>query len=163
MPCAPLQVSPGAEGWSELKVNAFEVAARYVYPAVRRRVVEILREMGLSQREIARLLHVTQSAVSRYLSMERGKDLDLSRYSDIDSYLRRIAREIVSSSPDEYCIHALLVKATLVVLAKGYACSIHAEVDPSIDPRKCRVCTEILARALAPELETIECIENRGG
>jgi len=138
-----------------LRVNAFEVAARYVYPAVRRRIVEILRSMGLSQREIARLLHVTQSAVSRYLSMERGKSLDLSRYRDVDSYLRKLALEIASKHPDEYCIHALLVKATLIVLARGYACRIHAEIDPSIDPKRCKVCAKILAKALESELRNL--------
>ena len=138
-----------------MKVNAFEVAARYVYPAVRRRIVEILREEGLSQEAIARLLHVTQSAVSRYLSMKRGYYIDLSRYPDVDGYLRRIATEILETEPDEYCVHALLVKATLVVLAKGYACSLHAKIDPSIDPRRCRVCIEILSRALAEELRKL--------
>ncbi len=128
-----------------MKINAFEVAARYVYPAVRRRLVEILREKGLSQGRIAKLLHITQSAVSRYLSMRRGHLINVAKFRDIDTLLRNLANQIMTDEPDEYTIHKLLIKATLEVLARGYACSIHARVDPSIDPSKCGICTTLFA------------------
>lgn len=67
-----------------------EVASRYVYPSLRRRLVGgILREKGLKQTEIASLLHITQSAVSRYLRMNRGGALiDVSSFPDVDSLIK---------------------------------------------------------------------------
>ena len=125
-----------------MKTNAFEVASRYVYPSLRRRLVEHLREKGLKQTEIAGLLHITQSAVSRYLREERGRFIDVSSFPDIDREVRELAERIIAERPEEYEIHTELVRLSLEFLGKGYGCSFHAEIDPEIDPEKCRVCIE---------------------
>ena len=126
-----------------MKTNAFEVASRYVYPSLRRRLVEHLRERGLKQTEIAELLHITQSAVSRYLREERGRLIDVSSFPDIDGKITELAERIISERPGEYEIHTELVKLSLEFLGKGYGCSFHAEIDPEIDPKECRVCIEL--------------------
>ncbi|WP_297474858.1 transcriptional regulator [Thermococcus sp.] len=130
-----------------MKTNAFEVASRYVYPAIRRRLVEHLREKGLKQTEIAELLHITQSAVSRYLREERGKLIDVSSFPDIDGKIAELADEIIKEKPGEYEIHTELVKLSLEFLGKGYGCSFHAEIDPEIDPKECRVCIELFGES----------------
>ena len=126
-----------------MKTNAFEVASRYVYPSLRRRLVEHLRKRGLKQTEIAELLHITQSAVSRYLREERGRLIDVSSFPDIDREVRELAERIIAERPGEYEIHTDLVRLSLEFLGKGYGCSFHAEIDPEIDPEKCRVCIEL--------------------
>ncbi|WP_297092225.1 ArsR family transcriptional regulator [Thermococcus sp.] len=126
-----------------MKTNAFEVTSRYVYPSLRRRLVEILYEKGLKQTEIAELLHITQSAVSRYLRMDRGALMDVSSYPDIEEELQSLAREIVEKKPGEYEIHRRIVEISLEMLGKGYVCSIHSEVDPEVDPGECNVCLEL--------------------
>lgn len=127
-----------------MKTNAFEVAAKYVYPSLRRRLVEILyREHGLTQVRIAELLHITQSAVSRYLRMNRGALIDVGRFEDIDDELRQSAEWIISEEPDEYKIHAEIIRIALKMLGKGHLCPLHAEIDPEIDPGKCHVCLEL--------------------
>ncbi|CAI1493948.1 Putative transcriptional regulator [Thermococcus nautili] len=126
-----------------MKVNAFEVASRYVYPSLRRRLVEHLRERGLKQTEIAELLHVTQSAVSRYLNMDRGALIDVSKFKDVDEDLKNLADEIVEFRPSEYDIHMRLIEIALKMLGKGYVCSFHAKIDPEVNPVECRVCIEL--------------------
>ncbi|WP_297418059.1 helix-turn-helix domain-containing protein [Thermococcus sp.] len=130
-----------------MKTNAFEVASRYVYPSLRRRLVEHLRGRGLKQTEIAKLLHITQSAVSRYLKEERGKTIDVSAFPDIDRKLETLAERIIAERPSEYEIHTELVKLSLEFLGKGYGCSFHAEIDPEIDPKKCGVCLELFGES----------------
>jgi len=126
-----------------MKSNVFEAAARYVYPALRRSLVEILRERGLTQTQIAGLLHITQSAVSRYLKMDRGGLIDGRKFEDVEKELRDFAGEVVERKPSEYEIHARIVRITLEMLGKGYICSFHSKVDPEIDPKKCRVCIKL--------------------
>lgn len=46
-----------------------------VLPAVRSLIAKDLQEKGYSQTEIADLLHITQPAVSQYLSASRGKKI----------------------------------------------------------------------------------------
>ncbi|ANF23187.1 transcriptional regulator [Thermococcus piezophilus] len=126
-----------------MKTNAFEVASRYVYPSLRRRLVEILREKGLKQTQIAELLHITQSAVSRYLRMDRGALIDVAQFPDIDDDLKKLAEEIIRKRPAEYEIHSMLVQISLEMLGKGYVCSFHSQIDPELNPVQCRVCLEL--------------------
>ncbi|ASJ09385.1 transcriptional regulator [Thermococcus siculi] len=126
-----------------MKTNAFEVASRYVYPSLRRRLVEVLRERGLKQTEIAELLHITQSAVSRYLRMDRGALIDISAFPDVDGEIKALADRIIEEKPGEYEIHSELVKLSLEFLGKGYACSFHFQIDPEINPAECRICIEL--------------------
>jgi predicted transcriptional regulator len=126
-----------------MKTNAFEVASRYVYPSIRRRLVEVLREKGLKQTEIAELLHITQSAVSRYLKMDRGSFIDVSKFPDIDAEVTALAEKIVQERPSEYEIHSELVKMSLEMLGRGYVCSFHSKIDPEVNPSECNVCLEL--------------------
>jgi len=126
-----------------MKTNAFDVAARYVYPSLRRRLVEILRGKGLKQTEIGELLYITQSAVSRYLRMDRGALIDVSKFPDIDARVMALAERIVRGRPTEYEIHSELVRISLEMLGRGYVCSLHSQLDPEVDPAKCRVCLEL--------------------
>ena len=125
-----------------MRTNAFEAVAKYVYPSLRRRLVEILREKGLNQMQVAKLLYITQSAVSRYLRMNRGALVDVEKFPDIDDKLKGLAETIVKERPDEYYIHGELVKIAIEMLGKGYVCSFHSKVDPEIDPRVCKICIE---------------------
>lgn len=109
-----------------------------------------LSEKGLTQTEVARLLHITKSAVSRYLSVERGYALDLKPYPDIDAQLEQLAKEMVLKRPDEYQMHYHLVRISIEVLSRGYACKLHATIDPGLGPRRCRACTELF-RPTQPE------------
>ncbi|AEC52560.1 hypothetical protein PNA2_1645 [Pyrococcus sp. NA2] len=127
-----------------MKVSAFEVASRYVYPSIRRRLVQALSEKGLKQREIAKLLHISQSAVSRYLRMNRGSIIDISKFQDIDEEVKELAERVIRERPDEYKIHKELMRITIEFLKRGYGCSFHAKIDPEIDPQSCRICIEIL-------------------
>ncbi|MBP1912112.1 transcriptional regulator [Thermococcus stetteri] len=129
-----------------MKVSAFEVASRYVYPSLRRRLVEILRERGLKQTEIAELLHITQSAVSRYLRMDRGALIDVSSFQDIDERLRKLAGWVLDEKPDEYLIQRELMKIALEMLGKGYVCSFHSGIDPELEPGRCKVCLELFGQ-----------------
>ncbi|ASJ02883.1 transcriptional regulator [Thermococcus profundus] len=126
-----------------MKTNAFEVASRYIYPSIRRRLVEVLREKGLKQTEIAELLHITQSAVSRYLKMDRGALIDISAFPDVDREIAELAERILDERPGEYEIHSSLVKLSLEFLGKGYACTFHSQIDPEVNPVECRVCIEL--------------------
>ena len=125
-----------------MRTNAFEAVAKYVYPSLRRRLVEILREKGLNQMQVAKLLYITQSAVSRYLRMNRGALVDVEKFPDIDDKLKGLAETIVKERPDEYYIHGELVKIAIEMLGKGYVCSFHSKVDPEIDPKACKICIE---------------------
>jgi len=72
-----------------------EFIAKYVIPSLRREIVRILsEEYGMSNREIARTLDLTDAAVSQYLSDKRGKafELDKNVMAMVKQSAERIAR-----------------------------------------------------------------------
>ncbi len=127
-----------------MKISVFELAYRYVYPSVKKRLVEILHgEHGLSQWRISKLLYMDQSTVSRYIGRERGVLIDLSRYRDVDILLHRYADTIVKENPDKYKLMKDLVKITLWIMGRGYICGYHRELDDSVEVSKCGICLHL--------------------
>ena len=124
-----------------MRVNLFELLYRYVYPATRRRLAEILYyDEGLKQEQIAKILGITQSAVSRYIEGQRGALIDFKNIPEVDSKLKKIAKKIVSGKIDEYIVQVEIMRTIFVLLAKKKLCNIHLRVDPTIDYNKCNIC-----------------------
>ncbi len=70
-----------------------EIAVKYVWPAFRNLVARrLVVEYNLSQVEVAKLLGVTQAAVSYYLSGKRGNKL-LEDYEKVEE-MKRMAYSI---------------------------------------------------------------------
>lgn len=127
-----------------MKISAFDVASRYVYPSIRRRIVEILyTEYKMNQSEIADLTYITQSAVSRYVRQNRGIFIDISKFKDIDQKVRKTTEWILKSRPTEYDIHKRIVEIALEMLGKGYVCIFHHNIDESVNPSECKTCIDL--------------------
>jgi len=134
-----------------LRVSVFELAYRYVYPSLKKRLVEILyRNYGLSQWRIAKLLSIDQSTVYRYLSGERGVYIDFSTISFVEQNLQRIAVKVVSGELQGLDLESELVKLTLNAMSQGYICRYHKLLDKSIRLSECRVCFRVFGESAKP-------------
>lgn len=129
-----------------MKITVFELAYRYVFPSVKKRLVEIMyREYGISQWRISRILGIDQSTVSRYLSGERGGLIDFSRYIDVDKNIQELASKIVREELDIYAVIYELVRLTLWIMSRGYICMYHKNLDPELDISRCNICLELFS------------------
>lgn len=61
-----------------LLLHPQEIEVFYILPALRRQLVMFIKEQGLKQKEIARLLEVNEATVSQYLSGKRGHQIQFS-------------------------------------------------------------------------------------
>lgn len=59
-----------------LLLHPQEIEVFYILPALRRHLVVFMKERGLKQRDIARLLEINEAAISQYLSGKRGHQID---------------------------------------------------------------------------------------
>lgn len=122
------------------------IVSRFVYPSIRKRLIEILYyEYKLTQREIAQMLYISQSAVSRYIQGNRGNFLDLKRTPKTNEELRALARELLNNNYTKYEFEEKLLRITLAALGRGEICQFHKQIDPTIDPRKCKVCINLFS------------------
>jgi len=64
-----------------------------IIPAIRREIAKMLvNDFSMSQRDVAKLLDISEAAVSNYLKGKRGRLAKLNRKTLME--LRKIAREI---------------------------------------------------------------------
>ncbi len=139
-----------------MRVNVLEVASRYLYPALKRRLAEKLAERGYTQTSIARLLGANQSTISRYLRADRAlAELHPALEKEIDVIVEAVAGGV---KPD--AVQACLINLTILALNRRYACTLHARIDPSVDPSTCNLCPRLF-KPVYPD--TRSCIERESG
>jgi predicted transcriptional regulator len=108
-----------------------EIEVWYIIPAIRRELARGLMKRGLKQRDIARIMGVTDAAVSHYFSSKRGSDVRLNRRvraetgASVDRILKgsNIMREIQ--------------RLCLLCKKDGIRCHVHKHHGA---PRDCRIC-----------------------
>jgi len=109
-----------------------EIEVWYVIPSLRRELAKSLLDLGLSQKEIAKKLSLTEPAVSQYLSGKRGKDVVFSPLAvkQIKLAAKRISVSKTNTNKE-------LVKLTNYI-RKTCLCKIHKGIDQ--DRKNCSVC-----------------------
>jgi predicted transcriptional regulator len=109
-----------------------EVEVFYLLPAIRREFAIALKALGKSQRDIAKLLGVTDAAVSQYITKKRGHDVSLPA---------DMAKAIARAAPSITDHHAFVHEAQRALArAKegGFLCKIHGQLADV--PKGCDVC-----------------------
>jgi uncharacterized protein len=116
-----------------LTLHPQEVEVFYILPAIRRELSIALKAAGRSQKDIAKLLGVTEAAVSQYLSAKRANDVQFP--AAMAAKIREAAPKITD--------HATMIAQTQAILASAkqdrFICKMHEQVTDNI-PRGCNVC-----------------------
>ncbi len=124
-----------------------ELVSRYVAPRVRALVaVKLVKEYGISQVRISKLLGVTQPMVSKYLSEDtdkvleelRSMGLDLVEVENVASLLSEVASR--GSTEDYTRIFTAYLNS---LLSRGALCRFHRSVYPGLSSG-CSVCRALL-------------------
>jgi len=99
-----------------------EIELFYVLPALRREIAASMKSAGLSQKNIAKLLGVTEPAVSQYFSAKRAKSV---KFSD------KMLAEIKTASPkikDHHSLVSETQKLLHMARQEGVVCQIHKKL-----------------------------------
>jgi predicted fused transcriptional regulator/phosphomethylpyrimidine kinase/predicted transcriptional regulator len=135
-----------------------ELLARYVIPSLRALVAHKLREQGLGQERIARMLGVSQPLVSKYL--REGKEAILDRLEDMgikaeeaESIADMLAARLVQNGYIDYL--EILTAYVNSLLARGVLCHFHRRVQSRIPP-SCDICLKLFNPGFDPYLREVE-------
>ncbi|QCS42431.1 thiamine-phosphate synthase family protein [Natrinema versiforme] len=126
---------------SELVVDRF-------LPTVRAMLATRLADRGLTQREIADELGVTQAAVSKYVGGESGGDDRFRDDPETVATVERIADGLASGELDGYDALAELLSLVRSLEDRGPICELHEEEMPELRGLGCDLCV----RGLDPDV-----------
>jgi predicted transcriptional regulator len=118
-----------------------EVAVKSVVPAIRSAIArQLTQSFGLKQKDVAQLLGVTQTAVSKYTSHTRGTVLEVEKIEDTQLVLKETVVSLANGQMNKYQLTVKLCRICEIIRKKGLMCKLCALSDPTIDNQQCIVC-----------------------
>jgi len=119
-----------------------EVAVKCLLPPVRAIMAkELTTKYNLKQTEAAKLLGVSQPAISLYYRKIRGNAIDLEKDPDIIKLIENLAASVAKGAISHKDFISMFCQICRTVRAKGLLCQMHRVFDPAIDFSKCELCT----------------------
>ncbi len=119
-----------------------EVAVKSLVPSLRSTIAKRLTQThGLTQQEVAELLGVTQTAVSKYTRRVRGAVFKINEIEDVQPMVNEIVMLLANESISRYELARRFCEICGIIRRKGMMCELCERADPSIDIQQCSVCT----------------------
>ncbi len=119
-----------------------EVAVRSLVPAIRSAIArELTQTYGLKQKDVASLLGVTQTAVSKYTRQVRGTILKIEEVEEVQPTIKEIVVSLANGRMSKYELVGRLCTACEIIRRKRLMCELCKRSDPSIDVQQCFVCS----------------------
>ena len=117
-----------------------EIETKTSVPALRALVAKrLIKEYNFSQKDTAKLIGVTQAAISNYLRGTRG---NLTSLGD-DERIQIIVAEITTMMIEKHELSDIISKfneACSIIRSSRMLCDIHKKLEPSLDVDNCHVC-----------------------
>jgi predicted transcriptional regulator len=118
-----------------------EVAVKSLLPPVRAALAKyLMAKHGLKQMEAAKLLGVSQPAISLYNRKMRGKALDLEKDEEIRGLVEGLADSLAEGGLSHKDFTLKFCEICKAARAKGLLCAMHKVLDPAFETEKCELC-----------------------
>jgi predicted transcriptional regulator len=118
-----------------------EVAVKSVVPAIRSAIArELTQSYGLKQKDVAQLLGITQTAVSKYARHNRGTVLQVEKVKDTKLVLKETVKSLANGKMNKYQLAVKLCRICAIIRQNGLMCKLCSLTDPNINNQECIVC-----------------------
>ena len=119
------------------KIMPQEIEVWYLIPSLRKELAKIFVDnYGISQKKAAKILGITEAAVSQYLKLKRGNEVKFSEedLKKIKKYAEKIVEGGESAMKNLYDLCIALRGSKII-------CKTHKSKDKSV-PKNCDICFE---------------------
>jgi predicted transcriptional regulator len=118
-----------------------EVAVRSVIPAVRALIAnELMEEQGLNQDQVAEILGISQSAVSKYSRKVRGHAIKVDDVEEIRPFISGMVILLLNRRGQSDELLHLFCQACVAIRKTRLMCAFCQKSDPKIKIEECRFC-----------------------
>ncbi|HKQ22108.1 MAG TPA: helix-turn-helix domain-containing protein [Nitrososphaeraceae archaeon] len=124
-----------------------EIESKLLIPAVRAILSKELIEKGLKEEEVARMLGITQAAVSNYLRGTRGDNeliAKLMSLSEIMSMIKEISNDLSTNKAYTAKTLSKFIALCNYMRYSLIICDAHHSLERNIDEKVCEQCKIIL-------------------
>jgi predicted transcriptional regulator len=120
-----------------------EVGVKTVLPAVKAIMARsIVEKHGLNEKQTADLLGLSQSAISRYLSRERGNLLNIESTTEVIDLIDQMVTHLIKVPDNKTEILKLFCQTCTTIREKGLMCPACQKQMPKAWAEKCLFCQE---------------------
>ncbi|MEW6009731.1 MAG: transcriptional regulator [Methanobacterium sp.] len=113
-----------------------EMVVWYVIPTIRSELAKELLKLGMKQKEISKLLDITQPAVSQYISDKRGHGIKFN--DQTMAMIKKFAHDLKEETATQQDIIPRTCKICKMIKTEDVLCQIHKEKDKI--PADCTAC-----------------------
>ena len=120
-----------------------EVGVKTVLPAVKAIMARsIVEKHGLNEKQTADLLGLSQSAVSRYISRERGNLLNIEGTTEVLALIDQMVIHLIKVPDNKREILKLFCQTCTTIREKGLMCPACQKEMPQAWGKNCLFCRE---------------------
>ena len=114
-----------------------EIEVRYILPAIRRELAKIfINDYKLSQKEAARLLGLTEAAVSQYQHSKRAKEVVFSE--NVIEEIKKSAEKIKTDKNGRQRLIGEMYRISNLTKVRQILCDLHRSQSKELE--NCNVC-----------------------
>jgi predicted transcriptional regulator len=125
-----------------------EIEAKSLIPAIRSILArKLIKDFSLKEEEVARVLGVTQAAVSNYVRGTRGDAQLAAKLAAVEEVRRMvddIARDLAANKAYTPSTMAKFVQLCNYMRYTFIICDVHHSIESNIDSKVCEQCEVIL-------------------
>jgi len=118
-----------------------EIAVKSVIPAIRAYVAkELTQTHKMKQNDVANLLGITQTAISKYVRDVRGRVIKIDQTEELRNMMNEIASRVAYEEISSPQLTLRFCRVCRVVRQNGLMCGLCKRSDTSLDIKLCNVC-----------------------
>ena len=118
-----------------------EVAVKSVVPAVKALMTkELVQKHGLKQDQVAEILGISQSAVSKYTRQVRGYVIKIDNIDEVQPLINEMIGMLVSGSCQRMELLRFFCRTCMAIRKTGLMCKFCQKTEPQMEIRECSFC-----------------------
>ena len=118
-----------------------EIAVKSVLPAVKALMAkELVETHGMKQDQVAEILGISQSAVSKYTRKVRGYVIKIDNIEEIEPLIDNMIELLRNDTCQRAKFLTFFCQTCMVIREKGLMCQLCQKADPKIKIEECSFC-----------------------
>jgi predicted transcriptional regulator len=118
-----------------------EAGVKAVLPAIRALMARtIIEKHGMKEQQAADILGLSQSAISRYTSKDRGNTITIENVPEVQALVDQMINLLMYNSHQKTEILELFCQTCKIIREKGLMCQLCQEKSGSTDLETCDFC-----------------------